>query len=143
MKEALLGIDEAMLRLSELIKSHPEAGEKATDIVQLLVSAYDSVLRNFVLHQGNREMGTIRPLVEQNTAKAAAVERAKAIATELWQADTAQEIRIGDMAEHVYRVLAAGGFTDSLPGTAERIKEWINPVAPDYARKGGRRRKTP
>ncbi|MFD2407861.1 hypothetical protein ACFSVK_22415 [Azorhizophilus paspali] len=46
------------------------------------------------------------------------------------------------MAEQVYRALAAEGLADSLPDTTERIKEWIKPVAPDYARKGGRRRKT-
>lgn len=47
------------------------------------------------------------------------------------------------LAERVYRALVGEGFTEALPGTAERIKEWIKPVAPDYARKGGRRRKTP
>lgn len=85
----------------------------------------------------------IRSLGAINDSKAAAIARAKSIATELWQADTAQEIRLGDMAERVYRALADEGFAESLPGTAERLKEWIKPAAPDYARKGGRRRKTP
>jgi hypothetical protein len=83
---------------------------------------------------------TLKP---RNAAKAKVQERAKSIATERWQADATQEIRLGDMADRVYRALAADGFAESLPGTAERIKEWIKPVAPDYARKPGRRRKTP
>lgn len=90
-----------------------------------------------------QEKKKIKPILTHNNAKAAAVERSQSIATKLWQADTEQEMRLGDMAERVYRALAAEGFTDSLPGTADRIKEWIKPVAPDYARKGGRRRKTP
>ncbi|MFC0708522.1 hypothetical protein [Azorhizophilus paspali] len=77
-----------------------------------------------------------------NQCKARAIERAREIATDLWQADTAHEFRLLDMAEQVYRALAAEGLADSLPDTTERIKEWIKPVAPDYARKGGRRRKT-
>lgn len=82
-------------------------------------------------------------LDKKNQAKKEARKMAQDIATELWQPDTAQEIRLGDMADRVYRTLAAEGFAESLPGTTERIKEWIRPVAPDYARKGGRRRKTP
>jgi hypothetical protein len=142
-EKSLLEFEQAMMRLSELIESHPEAGEKAAGITQSLVRTYGFLIRDFVFRQGNREMATVRPLIEQNTAKAAAVERAKAIAAELWQSDTAQEIRIGEMAERVYRALAAEGFASSLPGTAERLKDWIKPIAPDYARKGGRRRKTP
>ncbi len=82
-------------------------------------------------------------LAALNKAKADAAERARAVAAELWQADTAQEIRLGDMADKVYRALAFEGFAESLPGTPERLREWIKPAAPDYARKGGRRRKTP
>ena len=78
-----------------------------------------------------------------NIAKTSAVERARFIAAELWRADTTQETRIGEMAEKVYRALVTDGFAESLPETSERLKAWIKPVAPDYARKGGRRRKPP
>ncbi len=85
----------------------------------------------------------IKPLFIKAQKKAVATECARALAIELWHADTAQKIRISDMAERVYRTLASEGFIDSLPDTAERVKEWIKPVAPDYARKGGKPRKTP
>lgn len=82
-------------------------------------------------------------LQAHNMAKTSAVERARVIAAELWQADTTQKTRIGKMADKVYRALVNEGFAESLPGSAERIKKWIEPVAPGYARKGGRDRKTP
>jgi len=68
--------------------------------------------------------------------------RAEAIACELWKSDKSQVIRIGEMADKVYRKLAKEGFLDSLPDNPESIKDWIKLVAPDYARKGGRKRKT-
>ncbi|WP_139211336.1 hypothetical protein [Azotobacter beijerinckii] len=75
-----------------------------------------------------------------NQYKARAIERAREIATDLWQADTTHEFRLLDMAEHIEDILRREGI-EKLP-TMARIKEWIKPVAPDYARKGGRRRKT-
>jgi hypothetical protein len=110
-------------------------GQLAAAIVCMGVSDF----RNIAEQQASR----MRPLAKIQEAKSATIERAQAIASELWQADTAQEIRIGDMADRVYRALATEDFAESLPGSAERIKEWIKPAAPDYARKGGRRRKTP
>ncbi len=77
-----------------------------------------------------------------NEVKSAAIARGQAIAIDLWKADAAKQIRLGDMAERVYRALVDEGFKEILPGTSDRLKEWIKPVAPDYARKGGRPRKT-
>ena len=108
-----------------------------------MMLSWVAVSSRLTSEQIEREVPVIRPLIRRNAKKAAAAERAQAIAAELWQADTAQEIRLGDMADRVYRALVAAGFAESLPGSAERIKEWIKPAAPDYARKGGRRRKTP
>lgn len=85
----------------------------------------------------------IRPLARQNRMKATVIERARTIAAEFWHADINKEIRIGAMADSVYRALATEGFTESLPDTVERVNEWIKPAAPDYARKGGRSRKRP
>lgn len=70
--------------------------------------------------------------------------RAREIATELWSNDT-KGLRIGDMADEVYRALTTEGFTKSpegLPDTVGTVGDWIKPVAPNYARKGGRSRKT-
>lgn len=77
-------------------------------------------------------------LNEINNAKFKAKERAKAIADDLWRADVEEKIRISVMADKVYRKLVDEGFVDQLPGHAETLKEWINPVAPEYARKPGR-----
>lgn len=78
-----------------------------------------------------------------NEAKGAARLRAQAIAAQKWQDVDAQVIRIGAMADKVYRELVAEGFEAVLPGTANGLRNWISPVAPDDARKGGRDRKPP
>ncbi|WP_131176929.1 hypothetical protein [Phytopseudomonas dryadis] len=87
----------------------------------------------------NRRM---RGLSEINNLKSAASERAQALAIDLWGSDSSQAIRISEMADKVYRLLVDEGYQAALPETSERLREWIKPVAPDYARKGGRRRKT-
>ncbi|MGP3792521.1 hypothetical protein [Pseudomonas sp. B392_1p] len=77
-----------------------------------------------------------------NEDKSAAIERAQVIAKQQWQADAAKEIRIGNMADRVYRALVDEGFKESLPDTPDRLKQWIKPVAPKYASQAGRSRKT-
>lgn len=76
-------------------------------------------------------------LNRQNNGKAAAMERARAIAIEKWQSDTAHKIRISQMANEVYGALVDEGFAEWLPGRVARLNEWIKPVAPDHARQGG------
>ena len=129
--------------LQEIAKLHPEAAKLARVAAQTMMLSWVAAGRSLASAQIEREVPVIRSLSRVNAAKAVAVERAQAIANELWQADIEQEIRLGEMADRVYRALASEGFTEALPGTTERIKEWIKPAAPDYARKGGRRRKTP
>lgn len=82
-------------------------------------------------------------LLKMQEAKTATIDRARAIATELWQAGDGQDARLAEMADRVYRQLVSEGLHESLPGSAERIKEWIKPVAPDHARKPGRPRNSP
>lgn len=84
----------------------------------------------------------MKGLNEINRLKEEAVEQALKLATANWKKDFDKAIRIGDMADLVYRKLADQGLGMALPGTSDRLKEWIKPVAPDYARKGGRRKKT-
>ena len=141
--EAERAVTRSFSYLREIGLQHPEASELAFRAAEEMMLAWALTASRMSAEQVMRELATMRPLTEANSAKAAAVDRAQAIAAELWRADTAQEIRLGDMADRVYRALAAEGFTASLPGTAERIKEWIKSAAPDYASKGGRRRKTP
>ncbi|MFT0517688.1 hypothetical protein [Pseudomonas faucium] len=84
----------------------------------------------------------MKGLNEINRLKEEAVKQALKLAAANWEKDFDQAIRIGDMADLVYRKLADQGLGLALPGTSDRLKEWIKPVAPDYARKGGRRKKT-
>jgi len=129
--------------LEELKTAHPDAYMKTVFLIECAANIGWTASESILLANHFDQTARFKLIGGMNAAKASAVERAQAIATQLWQADTAQEFRVGKMADKVYRVLAAEGFAESLPGTAERIKEWIKPVAPDYARKGGRRRKTP
>lgn len=76
-----------------------------------------------------------------NRPKKVAMARAKEIALQLWQEDTAQEARIGEIADKVYRQLAKEDYTHALPDTAESLKRWIKGIAPEYARQGGKPRK--
>jgi len=138
----LAELNSTMRDLERVIVENPNIANEVLEVFGSLVRNYGLMIRDFVLTQGVREKSTMRPLMEINSAKAATVERAKMIATKLWEADDAKDVRIGDMAERVYRALLQEGFSEDLPGTAERIKAWIKPVAPEYARKGGRRRKT-
>lgn len=68
------------------------------------------------------------------------VAQAKAVAE--WEKDSGQKIRIGGMSEKVWAAMIDGGFTDYLPSNRDRLKKWIAPVAPDYAREAGRPKKT-
>ncbi|RON25623.1 hypothetical protein [Pseudomonas lini] len=80
-------------------------------------------------------------LHEINAAKDAAIKQAQEIAKGLWEADTAETIRIGQMADMVYRTLHGLGMTDVLPEEPDTLKDWIKSVAPDYARKPGKPKK--
>lgn len=71
------------------------------------------------------------------------VERAKTIADDKWKESTGEIIRMGDMADIVYRKLTAEGFSERLPDDIVRIREWIKPVAPDAASRPGPNRKPP
>ncbi len=129
--------------LQQIAKQHPAAERQATDIAKDLFRSFLSLKSILVPPKIQRERKTIRPLVRWNSTKITAVERAKTIADDIWKNDTAQEIRIGEAAKRIYQTLVDEGFTKILPDSFERIKKWIKPVAPDYACKGGRRRKTP
>lgn len=133
--------DAAISKLEALAIRHPESEEEILAAAFLVAGAWAQFAIHARFSEATKQAASMSYLIELNAEKGAARERAKAIASEAWQDDTAQTIRLGDMAERVYRALVEQGFTKTLPGTVERIKEWIKPVAPDYARKGGRRRK--
>lgn len=133
----------ALVSVDQLVSRHPESeslimGAAAGLILGGLRSTEDLIFR---LCSG--EMIKARPFLRANRQKAAAKERAQEIAVQFWQRDAEKSIRIGEMADKVWRALADEDLRDQMPETTERIKEWIKSVAPDYARKPGRRRKSP
>lgn len=134
----MLALEEA----EQIIETHPELAAKIASMAFQFTAAAASLLRGNIAVRHSGLGKRLAPLAAQSADKAVAVERAKAIAAEMWQADAEQKIRVGEMADNVYRALAAEGFIKSLPGTAERIKEWIKADALEYARKGGKPRKT-
>lgn len=66
---------------------------------------------------------------------------ARTIAAHWWSHDTAQTTT-GDMADKVFREVAKFAPDGFMPETVEAVRDWIKPLAPEYARKPGRR-KTP
>lgn len=133
----------ALKTLDDIHRLFPDAGMFADLVAYCCVAFSLNMMIDKTQLDHRSQTLKIKPLVIKSQRKADTTFRARTVAIELWHADTAQKIRISDMADRVYRTLAAEGFTDSLPDTAERVKEWIKPVAPDYARKGGKPRKTP
>ena len=66
---------------------------------------------------------------------------ARIIAAHWWSSDTAQTTT-GEMADRVYREVGKFAPDGFMPETVEAVRDWIKPLAPEYARKPGRR-KTP
>jgi hypothetical protein len=101
--------------------------------------------RREVLVDGLKQLGATQKRTEAlhaiNAGKNAAIEQAQEIARDLWAADTDETIRIRDMADKVYKALLTRGMTDVLPQESDTLKDWIRPVAPDYACKPGKPKK--
>jgi len=72
---------------------------------------------------------------QQQKAKAAI----QAEANELWENDTDKEFKTGEIAKLLHEKAVALAGTDlSLPV----VKRWVSAVAPEFAKKGGRPKKT-
>ncbi|MCY1302334.1 hypothetical protein D9M70_519840 [compost metagenome] len=105
----------------------------------LLLAALDSKLDRVNVLTA-KHLTRTKGLTNKNRAAQQLKERARVIAGELWDADQYRAIRIGEMAESVYRRLVGEGQQDGLPGSSGALKAWIRPVAPDYATRGGRQK---
>lgn len=77
-----------------------------------------------------------------NKRKAEAKAWALDYASSAWVKDTEQRIRIGEMAENLWTAMVDAGFSDALPDKAAGLSDWVRAIAPDYAKRGGRPRKT-
>ncbi|KRP91039.1 hypothetical protein TX25_18740 [Pseudomonas lactis] len=80
-------------------------------------------------------------LREVNKGKASAIDRAKAIAEDLWTADENRKVRTSQMADMVWKRLIDEGFSKQLPDNVERVRVWIRGVAPEFAKAKGRPKK--
>lgn len=136
------GFHTGLAELERIAVENPKLKSEVASASQKVMIAMFKVAIVVARERMRAEVRRIAPLANRNGRKEPAMARARELAQEMWAADLGQEIRSSTMADKVYRRLADEGMADLLPDSAERIKVWIKPVAPDYARRGGRR-KTP
>ncbi|MCF5140167.1 hypothetical protein GIW41_19355 [Pseudomonas sp. PA-6-1D] len=136
------GFRTGLAELERIAVENPKLKSEVARASQKVMIAMFKVAIVVARERMRAEVRRIAPLANRNGRKEPAMARARELAQEMWAADLGQEIRSSTMADKVYRRLADEGMADLLPDSAERIKVWIKPVAPDYARRGGRR-KTP
>lgn len=136
-------LENGLAGIEQAARDCPALSDRLSHHAALLVIGLVRVGTYPLGDQLQREKRTMKSLVEHNSAKERVAERARDIAVELWKGDENQEIRIGDMAQHVWSAMVGEGMKDELPDQAERLKAWIRPVAPEYAKRGGRSKKPP
>jgi len=85
------------------------------------------------------------PLLRLNLGKKHLKETAQYMAEKEWEKDTRQEIRLGSMCKKVYSIIfnevRGDDLEKALPREPMGLKEWLRPIAPSWAKKGGRPRK--
>jgi hypothetical protein len=133
-------MEDGLKSLDEIKELWPDVAVHSEFVAFCFTSLAHCLLVDRTIKDHDDQTKKIGSILAINRAKQADIDRARAKAVELWQADAAQEYRITDMAGEVRDILKREGVTD-LPAI-ERVKEWIKPVAPSYARLGGKR-KTP
>lgn len=133
-REAVMALIDSIAPLSETLSD--DQLEQLKEVIICFFMFGSTLIVPHIVDKKKKEQVYERSIGTINASKAAAKDRAKAIAAEVWQADTANEYRLLDMAKVVKNELEREAFND-LP-ELNRIKEWLKPVAPEYARKGGR-----
>lgn len=131
----------SLVNLTLLLEKHPESEELIMGSATAIILVGVRAVEDLIFRSSESEFKKARPFLEANRKKSIIVERAKTIASQIWQADTGQEYRVTDMAKLVMDILKREGTAD-LPAIG-RVADWIKPIAPHYARLAGRRRKTP
>lgn len=138
---ALKSFAVALNEIRDLAEENPDIATRLIGAVFGLVVGYQGVVTGNSMTRLGNFADRVGPIARLNAEKAAVTDRAKAIAKERWADDIRQSVRIGEMADLVYRQLATEGYIDALPGSSERVKDWLKSVAPEYSRKPGRSRK--
>jgi len=82
---------------------------------------------------------------QSNSQKQTFMGGARDVARRMWADDHERKIRLSEMCDRVYKFMQPLeqelGRDDLLPGLPDVLKRWLRPVAPDYAKKGGRPKK--
>lgn len=134
------GFCRGLIDLQMAAVESPEVANQIAAGAQKLLIAMCNVAIVVARDRMRVEFDRIAPLARRNKVREDVITLARVLAKRFWELDVGNEIRTGDMAEKVYRKLADEGLVKLLPGSTDRVKEWIKPVAPDYAKKGGRRK---
>lgn len=135
-------IRKAFLRFAEAVEGDEDRDFALRHgLTMLLLAALGSRI-DMVYAIADQQKSKMKGLKSKARAVQRLIDRAREIAAQRWEADHLQEIRIGAMADLVYRQLAQEFGQAHLPELPETVKDWIKPVAPEYARRGGRAKKS-
>lgn len=122
--------------LENLINTNPQISMELLTTVGVFIGASQAVIVGNTAERHKNFSARINPLAEKNAKASERSERARSLASSIWAVDSKYEYRLSDMATEVKNILEREGVPN-LP-KIERIKEWIKPVAPEYARRPGR-----
>tara|TARA_R110001599_G_scaffold203973_4_gene401212 strand:- start:1708 stop:2343 length:636 start_codon:yes stop_codon:yes gene_type:complete len=107
---------------------HPDHDEMA----ELYTAKVDKMRREYPIFKRNLEIDFLKKM-------------SQSIAELAWRDDIDQAIRLSEACEMVWPQLVEMAvrrdMQDLLPDKASSLRDWLRPIAPDYARKGGRPKK--
>lgn len=89
------------------------------------------------LNQANTTPANLKGLEKVNYDKAKAKLFAQIVAKSIWDMDTTEQIKSGDMVQYVKSLLLRFD-DDSRPQTDEVISDWLRDIKPNYAKQSGR-----
>ncbi|UVJ43492.1 hypothetical protein NVV94_23565 [Pseudomonas sp. LS1212] len=137
---ALKDFAEGFFKLEMAAYESPESAREIRYGAQKILIAMCNIAIVIASDRIDVEVARMAPLERQSKTKGLMITLARAQARRFWADDTRQEIRSGEMAEKVYKAMISLNLFEFLPGSADRLREWIKPEAPEYAQKGGRRK---
>lgn len=79
----------------------------------------------------------LKGIEKVNYDKAKAKAFASIVANSVWNMDTTQQIKSGDMVQYIKGLLLEFDM-NSLPETDDKLSEWLKDIKPSYATKSGR-----
>ncbi len=139
-----------ILVISSQLRMAVEQGETEKAAALGMLLAFTAIDGGYALEMDARaetqkaiRKARVAPLVMGNKAIADAKKWAVGFAREKWKADTEKRIRITEMAETIWAEILGTEHANQRPETIDTVKSWIRPIAPDYAKKGGRPKKKP